>query len=112
MARHGRKCIAPSDRQILAGIGHNGAPSDKPLTIDELAMRLFDLIGPRNDTAIEPFECGAPWTAHATEADLKRLGKLQGRINRRAQSDKEDKAERKRIMNKNIKRMRRANGKE
>jgi hypothetical protein len=74
-------------------------------------MLLYKVIGPRTATAIEPFECGAPWTAHASETDLKRLGKLQGRINRRAQSDKEDKAERKRIMDKNIKRMRRANGK-
>lgn len=110
MAPRRKNCIAAPAGHPLAGIGHNGAPPDKPLTIDELAMRLFEVIGPRTDTAIEPFECGAPWTAHASEADLKRLGKLQGRINRRAQSDKEDKAERKRIMNKNIKRMRRANG--
>lgn len=74
-------------------------------------MSLFKLIGPRVDVGIEPFQCGAPWTAHATEADLKRLGVLQARINRRAQSDKEDKAERKKIMNKNIRRMRRADGK-
>ena len=112
MGARGKGRVAAPAAQPLAGIGHNRAPDDEALTLDDLAMRLFEVIGPRTDTAIEPFECGAPWTAHASEADLKRLGKLQGRINRRAQSDKEDKAERKRIMNKNIKRMRRATGKE
>jgi hypothetical protein len=105
------KCIAPTAGQGRVGLDHNGAPDDAPRTVDELAMHLYKMIGPRTDTAIELFECGAPWTGYASDGDLKRLGKLQARINRRAQSDKEDKAERKRIMDKNIKRMRRANGK-
>lgn len=106
------KCIAAPAAQPLAGIGHNGAPLDKPLTCDEMALRLFELIGPRTDTAIEPFECGAPWTAHATEEELKRLGTLQARIIRREQAIKELKAERKLIMNRNIRRMRREQGKD
>lgn len=111
MAPRRKNCIAPTAGQGRVGLDHNGAPDDAPLTVDEVAKRLLTLIGPRTDTAIELFECGAPWTGYASDRDLKRLGKLQARINRRAQTDKRDKAERKLIMDKNIKRMRRANGK-
>lgn len=108
----GKGRVAAPAAQALAGIGHNGAPDNEVLTLDDLAMRLSKLIGPRTDQEIEPFECGAPWTAHATDAELKRLGTLQARITRREQALKELKAERKRIMNRNIRRMRRADGKE
>jgi hypothetical protein len=93
---------------MLAGVGHNGGPA-----LDDLrAELLFELIGKRKaDTAL-PFKCGAPWTGHASEVELKRLAKLHGRITRRKQSLKELEAERKRIMNRCIKRMRRANGKD
>lgn len=106
-----RRVAAPA-AQPLAGIGHNGAPDDEVLSLDDLASRFFEVIGPRTDTAIEPFECGAPWTGHATEAELKRLGTLQGRIDRIEHRLKALKAERKLIMNRNIRRMRRATGKE
>jgi hypothetical protein len=94
-----------SAAHALAGIGHNGGP-------DAEALRLFELIGSRSVVAIVPFECGAPWTGYATEAELKRLGTLQARINRREQSLREMKAERRLIMNRNIRRMRRTDGKE
>lgn len=112
MGVRGKGRVAAPAAQPLAGIGHNGAPDDEALTLDDLAMRLFEVIGPRTDLEIEPFECGAPWTAHATEEELKRLGTLQARITRREQALKELKAERKRIMNRNIRRMRRKQGNE
>lgn len=108
--RKGR--VAAPAAHPLAGIGHNGAPDAEALTVDELALRLVELIGPRTDLEIEPFECGAPWTAFATEEELMRLGTLQARITRRERTLSELKAERKRIMNRNIRRMRRADGKE
>ena len=111
MGVRGKGRVAAPAAQPLVGIGHNGAPDDEALSL-YLAMRLFEVIGPRADLEIEPFECGAPWTAHATEEGLKRLGTLQARIIRREQALKELKAERKRIMNRNIRRMRRADGKE
>lgn len=80
MGVRGKGRVAAPAAQPLAGIGHNGAPDDVALTLDDLAMRLFEVIGPRADLEIEPFECGAPWTAHATEEELKRLGTLQARI--------------------------------
>lgn len=101
--RKGR--TAPAAVHPLAGIGHNGGP-------DAEAMQLFELIGPRPTVAIPAFECGAPWTAYATEAELKRLGTLQARITRREKALSEMKAERTRIMNRNIRRMRRAKGKQ
>lgn len=110
MARKSDPCIAATAGQTIAGIGHNGAPVVSALSVNDLAKHLFEAIGPRCDTAIPPFECGAPWTGYATDADLKRLGKLQARIIRRERALKELRAERKRIMEKNIKRMRRANG--
>lgn len=71
-------------------------------------MRLFELIGPRRSETAVPFECGAPWTGHATAAELKRLAKLQTRIWLREQALKEMKAERRRIMKRCIQRMSRA----
>lgn len=89
---------------LHAGIGHNGGP-------DMEAERLFELIGPRTSETAVPFECGAPWTRHATPAELKRLAKLQMRIWLREMGLKDDRAERRRIMKRCIQRMSRANGK-
>ncbi len=58
-----------------------------------------------------PFQCGAPWTGHADEAELHRLARLQGRIARREEALRELKAERALIMNRCIRRMRRKDGK-
>lgn len=104
MAPRRKKCAAVPTAQGMVDRDHNGGP-------DAEALRLFELIGPRSVVTIAPFECGAPWTGYATETELKRLGKLQARINRREQSLKEMKAERTLIMNRNIRRMRRADGK-
>lgn len=86
-------------------IGHNGGP-------DMTAQRWFEIIGPKADTAIEVFECGAPWTAHASDDELKRLGTLQRRIKTRERALKELRAERTRIMMRCVRRMRRKEGKE
>ena len=87
------------------GIGHNGGP-------DMDVRQLFKLIGPRKDALPEIFEGGAPWTGHASDEELKRLGTVQGRIARRERALKELKAERTRIMNRCIRRMRRKDGRE
>lgn len=63
-------------------------------------------------TPPDPFQCGAPWTGHATDQELARLSKLQVRLDRRAAAIREMTAERRRIMNRCIRRMRRAEGKE
>jgi len=97
-------CTAVPTAQGLVNGGHNGGPVDE-------ATRLYRLIGPRPVVAIVPFECGAPWTGYATDAELLRLGKIQARINRREQSLKEMKAERTLIMNRCIRRNRRQHNK-
>lgn len=85
-------------------MGHNGGP-------DMSVAYWFALIGPRPTETVLPFDCGAPWTGHATDEELKRLGTLQGRITRREKALQELRAERKRIMKRCITRMRRSVGK-
>jgi hypothetical protein len=98
-------CVAPTATHAPAGIGHNGCP-------DTEAKRLHELLGPPKAPLVPPpFDCGAPWTRQATKAELKRLAKLQMRISIREAALSELKAERKRIMNRCIRRMRRADGK-
>jgi len=89
---------------VHGGIGHNGCP-------DAEALRLFDLLGPRRTETAAPFECGAPWTGHADEAELRRLVKLQRRIELRERALHDLKTERRKIMSRCIRRMRRASGK-
>ena len=95
---------APTAAQARPGIGHNGGPDDE-------AARLFELIGPRTPTEVEPFQCGAPWTGHASQAELARLCTLQVRIELRQRAIAELIAERRLIMNRCIRRMRRNEGK-
>ena len=71
-----------------AQIGHNGGPS------------------------MEPFGLGSNWLASATEAELRRLAKLHLRISRRKAGLAIEVAERQLIMNRCIRRMRRAAGKD
>ncbi len=59
----------------------------------------------------QPFALGAPWTGHANPEELTRLAKLHHRITRKQKSLSELKAERTRIMNRCIRRMRRNDGK-
>lgn len=89
---------------LHAGVGHNGGP-------DMEAERLFELIGPRKTEVAMPFQCRAPWTAYATEDELKRLAKLQARIWLREQALKDLRTEVRRIMKRNIQRMSRAKDK-
>jgi hypothetical protein len=60
---------------------------------------------------IEPFGLRAAWLHFANMVEVRRLAKLHGRINRRKQSLDELVAERQLIMNRCIRRMRRAQGK-
>lgn len=87
-----------------AQIGHNGGP-------DMTAAQMLEMIGPKPDTALKPFQCGAPWTGHATDKELKRLARLQRRIELKEQALRELTAERRLIMNRCIRRMRREDGK-
>ena len=64
MAKHDRDCTAAPTAQDDVGIGHNGGPE---LTVEQM----FALVGPRKFTVIEPFQCGAPWTGHATDDELR-----------------------------------------
>ena len=73
--------------QSRAGVGHNGGP------------------------ALEPFGLRAAWLRFATHLELRRLAKLHLRIERRKRGLDGLVAERKLIMNRCIRRMRRANGK-
>lgn len=86
-----------------ARLGHNGGP-------DIEAQRLFEIIGPRDPDQPSVFQCGAPWTKHAEDLELIRLGKLQSRIERREQALRELRAERTKIMMRCIRRMRRKSG--
>jgi len=68
------------------GIGHNGAPKS------------------------EPFGLRAAWLRFADQVELRRLAKLHMRIERKNVAMKELTAERQKIMNRCIKRMRRSEG--
>ncbi|MEP3298582.1 MAG: hypothetical protein ABJO27_19280 [Pseudoruegeria sp.] len=102
-ANQTKPCAAPTATQDHVQIGHNGGP-------DFLVQRLFDLIGAKPPEAITPFKKGTPWTGHAKDSELKRLGKLQARIERREKALRDLKSERTTIMNRCIRRMRRSNG--
>ncbi|AUR11190.1 hypothetical protein PhaeoP48_01193 [Phaeobacter inhibens] len=73
----------------------------------EWAAAIGDNGGPPLD---DLFGLGAPWMEHADEAELARLAKLAPRIMRRQKILSETIAERTKIMNRCIRRMRRARG--
>ena len=83
--------VAPAATQHItqraAGIGHNGGPP------------------------VEPFGLRDAWLRFASEVELRRLALLHLRIERRKRGLDGLVAERKRIMNRCIRRMRRAEGK-
>jgi hypothetical protein len=60
---------------------------------------------------LEPFGLRAAWLHFANELELRRLAKLQVRIERRKRGLDDLVTERQRIMNRCIRRMRRQNGK-
>lgn len=79
--------VADGTTQGLAGIGHNG--------------------GPR----VEPFGLRSAWLRFTTEQELRCLAKIHLRIERRKLGIANLVAERQLIMNRCIRRMRRADGK-
>ncbi len=79
--------VAQTTARRPVGIGHNGGPP------------------------VEPFGLRAAWLHFANEVELRRLAKLQMRIERRQRGLADLTTERKRIMNRCIRRMRRAEGK-
>ncbi len=87
MSSKAKPSVAPPATQPRAGIGHNGGPS------------------------VEPFGLRAAWLRFANDLELRRLAKLHMRIERRQRGLSDLVAERKRIMNRCIRRMRRAEGK-
>lgn len=60
----------------------------------------------------DPFGIDAPWLRHADGAELAQLAKLHGRIERKKRNLSDTISERTRIMNRCIRRMRRAAGKD
>lgn len=82
-----KPCAAPSTTQEPPSIGHNNPPRT-------------DLFG-----------LGAPWLWFADQLDLARLATLHVRIARKEQSLRDMRKERSLIMNRCIRRMRRAEGK-
>ena len=83
-------CTATPATQTPPAIGHNSQQATDPN---------------------EPFGLRAAWLHFANMVEVRRLAKLHGRINRRKQSLDELVAERQLIMNRCIRRMRRAQGK-
>lgn len=83
----GKMRVAPAAAQERAGIGHNGGPT------------------------VEPFGLHAPWLRFATEIELRQLAKIHLRIERRRMGISFLVSDRQRIMNRCIRRMRRASGK-
>lgn len=70
-----------------------------------------NLTGQEQDQTPTPFGLSAAWLHFANELELRRLAKLQARINRRQRAVNELVSERQKIMNRCIRRMRRASGK-
>lgn len=93
-------------------IGHNGGPPIKDETPRETAFRIRQELGKAPSTKIKPFGCGAPWTNHATNAELRQLAINELRIARKKAALKALTANRYTIMRRCIRRMRRAIGKE
>ncbi|SFR40668.1 hypothetical protein SAMN04488005_1537 [Yoonia tamlensis] len=89
MAGH-TSCTAAPATQAPPAIGHNSQQAIEPN---------------------EPFGLRAAWLHFANMVEVRRLAKLHGRITRRKQSLDELVAERQLIMNRCIRRMRRAQGK-
>ena len=95
----GEVCSTPA-------VAHDVRSSPKPMT----AKDWFKVIGPKVADAIKPFQCGAPWTAFAKDCELRRLARLQARIDRKQRALSELKADRRQIMVRCVRRMRRERG--
>lgn len=88
MADGSAPCAARPAAQPAPGIGHNG--------------------GPRS----EPYGLRAAWLRFADAVELRRLAQLQARIERRKRGLADLQAEQRKIMQRCVRRMRRAEGKE
>lgn len=88
MGNEWKASVVPPAAQSPAGMGHNGGPALN-----------------------RPFGLRAAWLRFATDLELRRLAKLHLRIERRRRGLDDLVAERKLIMNRCIRRMRRAEGK-
>jgi hypothetical protein len=76
------------------------------------ARRIAGLIGDNGGPPLaEPFGISAPWFQFANPEEVERLAKLHVRIERRQMIVSDDIGERTKIMNRCIRRMRRAAGK-
>lgn len=96
-------------------IGQHCVPEGSTQQAPEKAMprtarEWFNVIGPKISEAIKPFQCGAPWTAFANDCELRRLARLQTRIERKQLALAELKGERGQIMRRCVRRMRRDRG--
>jgi hypothetical protein len=94
------------DMRSTPAVAQVAQSNPKPLT----AKDWFKVIGPRIADAIKPFQCGAPWTAFAKDCELRRLARLQARIDRKQRALSELKADRRQIMVRCVRRMRRERG--
>ena len=93
----------PRAADTTAQIGHNRGP-------EMVVQRMLEMVGPRQTQKPSAFQCGAPWTAMASDSELKRLGTLQGRIERREAALRQLRKERTKIMMRCVRRMRRERG--
>ncbi|MGH1414854.1 MAG: hypothetical protein ACRBB0_15305 [Pelagimonas sp.] len=89
-----------------AQIDHNGGP----LLEDVNARKVLSILDPKIEEPLQPFECGAPWTGWADDADLIAAAKIERRIALRNREIKQLRKTRQKIMMKSIRRMRRAKG--
>lgn len=97
LMKHERtKLVAASEAEAPAGIGHNNPPREP----EKKAA----------GAASEPFGLRAAWLRFAHERELRRLAKLHVRIAMKERALAEIRKERTMIMNRCIRRMRRASG--
>jgi hypothetical protein len=95
LAANQNDCGAHSTVHLAAMMGHNNPPPEK-------------VIKPQPDSV---FGLRAAWLRFAEQREIVRLAKLHGRIKRKEEALKRLRAERTTIMNRCIRRMRRASGK-
>lgn len=84
----------------------------RPKNRDFVAKQIVKHLGLRPKPETHVFQCGAPWTAYAEDDELRELGRVEGRIQRKERALKELRRERTRVMMRCVRRMRRAEGKE
>jgi hypothetical protein len=76
------------------------------------ARRWFDIIGPRSRPDPVAKDAGARWTGEASDAELREIARIDRRSELRRKGLAEDAAQRRKIMMRCIRRLRRKEGKE